>query len=345
MKKPSYIAGNDSRKMKVNIKAVAQDCNVAISTVSRVINNNDYVSTKTREKVLHSIKKLGYNPNYIASNLRKSKTTYLGLVVPTITYDFFSNLAKSIQNYLNQKGYSLFILSSDDDFKKEEFHIRSLLNYQISGLIIVTSSVTQLAGLLPSGLPVVLVDRYNKDLMSRANTVVVRSDNFQGGIDAVDAFIQRKAQRIAFVMTNNKTNPQQLREEGFITAMMRHKIPAQNYRIISSGDKPEEVTRNILNLYHEFAFDALFCGNDRIAFGALYGLISNNIKVPEQLQVVGFDDIELVQYLRPSLSTIRQNIEMYGKIISSKITAMVEGEEINEQVVIPVEYINRETTK
>ncbi len=332
--------------MKVDIHTIANDCKVAISTVSRVLNNRGYVSDKTRAKVLKSIRKHGYSPNLVASNLRKSKTSYIGLVIPSITYAFFSNLAKTIQDNLQQAGYSLFILNSDEDFTKEEFHIRSLLSNRVSGLILLSSNPEKLIEIIPEAdLPVILVDRYARNLNKRKNTVLIGSDNFQGGLLATETLLEKGAKKMAFIMTENKTMPQQLREEGYITAMLRNKVAAENYRIVSSPDKPEEVTGTMLQLKQEFDFDALFCGNDKIAFGALYGLIENGIKVPEEVQVIGFDDIELVQYLKPSLSTIRQDIDKYGKTISSKIVSMVEGHELNEQIVIPVEFIGRDTTK
>lgn len=332
--------------MKINIRTIAQDCNVAISTVSRVLNNHQYVSEKTRNKVIESVKKHGFIPNQVASNLRRRKSSFIGLIIPSITYDFFSNVARSIQNRLQHAGYSLFILNTDEDFSKEQFHLQSLFNNKISGIIIFSSDPDKAVSMLPDdGLPVMMVDRYTTKISSRGNTVMVGSDNYAGGRKAAQELIDRGATRIAFVMTDKRTMPQQLREAGFLSAMKENQINPSNYRIVPSAASPENVTQTIRQLRNEFAFDGLFCGNDRIAFGALYGLLEMNVSIPNQLQVIGFDDIDLVQYLKPALSTIRQNIDGYGQIISEKIVQMIEENELNEKIVIPVDFIERETTR
>ena len=335
------------QKTNINIKVVAEKSQVSIATVSRVLNKSGYVSTKTKERVESVIAKLGYRQNKLASNLRKKNTNYIGLIVPSINYDFFANLAKSIEHKLQSENFSLFLCNSDEDYEKEKFYIDSLINNQASGLIIVSANYDKSKEFIEnSSIPMVLVDRFDEKLKQRNNLVCLTSDNFSGGKMAGDKFIEKGAKRLAFLMTSKKTHPQVKREDGIITSMIRNKVSPDNYRIYTTDANPEAVSAKINEIQKEFSFDALFCGNDQIAFGALYALLGKGVKIPTDIQLMGFDDIEIGRYLKPALSTIKQNVDKLGELAAEKLIDMILNNKVlNEQIIVPVQFIERDTTK
>ena len=333
--------------MSVSIKEVAKKSKVSLATVSRVLNNESIVKPETVKKVRKAIEQLGYRQNILASNLRKKHTTYIGLIVPSITYEFFSYLARHIEFFLQKEGFSLFLCNSDEDYEKEEFYLRSLTDNQVSGIIMVSADIEKSARQVDMlDIPVILIDRFNPTVGLQKNVVCIQSDHYMGGKMAGEQLVLSGADRFAFLRTTKRTYPQQLREEGFVTSMNHHKIPKSKYGIFHSDPNPDIVAKRVIEIFGEFPFNGIFCGNDRIAYGVISSLIRHKIRIPQQVQVIGYDDIEMGRFFVPAISTIRQDVLKLAEVAASKMISMIrDGNQLSEFISIPTGFIKRETTK
>ncbi|PIE35404.1 hypothetical protein CSA56_04285 [candidate division KSB3 bacterium] len=331
---------------KLNIKVVADRANVAASTVSRVINNSGYVSKKTREKVMAVVKELGYRQNKLASTLRNKSSSFIGLIVPDISNEFYSILAKTIEDVLSEEQFSLFLCNTEGNEKKERLHIETLLDNQVSGIILITSpGFESNQYLLDSGIPLILFDRPDHTMKSN-NVICIESDNFHGAKLAGDILIQGGATKILCLRGYRPVYSMVHRRDGFLFSMKEHGIPAENYRVHDIVLRPEAALKNVGEMYRKFPFDGLFCCNDSLAIGAMTGLLRRELRIPEDVQVIGFDGIALGRYVNPSLSTISQDIETMGRIAGQKILKMIANPSSpTEDIVLPTKFIKRRSTR
>ena len=330
--------------MKLNIKLVAKKANVSASTVSRVLNNSGYASETTREKVLAVVKELGYRQNIVARTLRKKTSNSIGLIVPDISNEFYSILAKSIESILQQENFSLFLCNSEEDERKEQFYIESLLDNQVSGIILCPTKVDYTQSFFQRKVPLVLLDKANYQGPSD-NIVYIESDNFNGAKLAGEILIRHGATKFVHLQGCKPFNSMRQRREGFICAMNEHRIASCDYQIHEIRVSPLAALQKVREIYSRFQFDGLFCSTDSMAIGAINGLLNLGLEIPNDIQVIGFDGIALGEYFNPPLSTIRQDIEQMGHIAGEKILRMVEGNKHVEHIVLPTEFIKRRSTR
>lgn len=333
--------------MKANIKNVALRSGVSISTVSRVLNAPESVRPDTRKRVLKIIAELGYRQNLVARNLRRKSSSYVGLIIPDISNEFFSMLAKHLQNALQVHGFSLFLSDTNEDFETEQEHLNGLIDNKVCAIVVSSADIAQLEPLIaPLDIPFVLIDRFVPGSLQKDKIVCIESDNFTGAYNAAELLIKKGAKKIGFLMNEKITHPQLQRESGFIAALVKNGMTAENYRTFHLKNNSKTAAAQIGRLYSEYPFDALFCANDRIAHGAVMGLLQEGIKIPEQIMVIGYDGIELNEYVSPSISTVKQNTEKIALIAAGKIIEMVkEHKAINEHIVVPTLLVERQTTK
>ena len=330
--------------MSIDIKFVAKKADVSISTVSRVLNNSGYASPATRIKVSKIVKELGYRQNKVARSLRKKTSSFVGLIVPDISNEFFSTLAKTIENSLHQNGFSLFLCNTEENEKRERFYIESLLDSQVRGIILASAGFESNQHLLETDIPVIMVDRMNFSIKVN-NAVKIESDNYQGAKLAGDILIKKDAKKMVFLRDYRKVYPMMQREYGFIDSMKENEVKPEDYRIYHTIVSPNAALRKIKEIYRDFRFNGLFCGTDTIAFGAVKGLLDMGVPIPEDVQVIGFDGISLGEFLNPPLSTIKQDIETMGYMAGKKILKLISKIHLNEHILLPTEFIERGTTR
>ena len=331
---------------KLNIKVVADRANVAVSTVSRVINNSGYVSKETREKVMAVVKELGYRQNKLASTLRNQSSSFIGLIIPDISNEFYSILAKAIEHVLQKERFSLFLCNTEEDEKNERLYIESLLDNQAAGIILVTSpGFESNQHLLESGIPLIIFDKPDHTMKSN-NVVCIESDNFNGAKLAGDILIQQGATRIVGLRGYRPVYSMVHRRDGFLSSMQEHGIPSDKYRMYEAVVSPEAALQKIDKIYEKFPFDGLFCCTDSMAIGAMNGLLHRGLRIPEDIQVIGFDGIALGEYVNPPLSTISQDIEGMGRMAGEKILSMIANQSSStENIVLPTKFIKRRSTR
>lgn len=333
--------------MPINIKKVAQESGVSISTVSRVLNNTANVNADKRKLVEKAIEKLGYRKNRIASNLRMRNSNFIGLVIPDNSNEFFSMLAKSIELSLREQGYTLFLCNSDESSESEIHYLESLIDTKVDGIVLISADNQKASTFIDdTDIPIILIDRFDLNSNYRDGVVCIESDNFNGAQSAANHLITSGCERIVFLQHNTDTNPQKQRRNGFISAMIQAGRPESSYQIEKIVPTPSQATSSVQQIYRENPFDALFCSNDRIAFGALKGLREIEINVPEQVQVIGFDGIEFGAYTNPALSTIKQDVVRLGQLATENLISLIKKEKIHhERIVLPTEYVERDSTR
>ena len=217
--------------MAINIHNVAKKAHVSISTISRVLNKSGYVSNNTREKVYKAVEDLGYRQNKLAISLRKKTSSFIGLIVPDISNEFYSLLAKYIDSVIQRDGYSLFLGNSAWDIKKEKHHIELLLDNQVSGIVLAACGLDVPQSLLLSHIPKIIIDN-EKTKKEKRNVLYIESDNYRGAKNAAETLLQNGTKKIAYLSGLMPTHPMKQRKRGFVDTMKEHGIHINNSGII-----------------------------------------------------------------------------------------------------------------
>lgn len=290
-----------------NLKDVAFRAGVSISTVSRVINNPDTVSPATRRKVEKTIKQLGFRPSRVAQRLRSkdggSKT--IGLLLPDILNPFYVDVLRGVEDYAYANGYAVITCNFAQDEVRENRYLDILQSESIDGIVVapVHGRDQKVVQLIESGLPIVCVDRG----LAGAEADVVLVDNRKGARDAVSHLISRDHKRIAFISGLPQIPTSGERLAGYKEALEQHGIPIEP-ELIKYGDSRHEsglrLSAELLECPHPPT--ALFTGNNLITLGALETIHSKGLRIPDDIAIVGFDDMYWSISLNPPLTAVKQ---------------------------------------
>jgi len=286
---------------------VARIANVSQAAVSRTFTPGASVSEETREKVLAAAKELGYRPNVIARSLIQKSTNIIGLVVMRFTNPFYARMIREFTKTLQKQGYWTLILNIAQA-KELEDTLPMALQYQVDGLIITSTTLSSSLAqeCVRAGTPVVLFNRYTTD--TKIN--VVRCDNIAGGRIVADAFLDAGHQRLAFIAGEEESSTNRDRETGFVDRLLERGA-SLSYRE-SAGDYQYEPGYEVAKrlLMRDNPPDGIFCANDLIAMGALDAARTElGIKVPEELSIIGFDDIPMAAWPGYALTTVQQPVD------------------------------------
>ncbi|KQL35114.1 LacI family DNA-binding transcriptional regulator [Psychrobacillus sp. FJAT-21963] len=329
---------------KLTIKDIAREAGVSITTVSRVLNNKEEgMSKETREKVLAVMQEANFQPNKLARGLVTKRSSMLGLIVPNISNPFFPELCRGAEDEANKRNYSLIICNSDDQLQKEENYLRLLKEQQVDGILL--SSKNRLSQtskvLLQSGkVPYVLFDRGEE--ANKQSGVFL--DNERGGYLAGKHLTDLGHTQIACMTGPSEILNSQQRLSGFQRALMEASIEIPPSLILVGGfqmDKAYQVAKEFLN---NNTVTAIFAANDLMACGIYQAAHEIGIQIPEQLSIVGFDDISLVSALIPKLTTVRQDTYGMGRKAIELLINEIEKKE-SEAIVFEPTLIVRESTK
>jgi len=305
---------------KWTIKDIAKRAGVSITTVSRVLNRKEEgMSAETREKVLRVIEELQYQPNRLARGLVTKQSKLIGLIVPNISNPFFPELCRGAEDEASERGYSLVICNSDDSSEKEERYIRILKEQQVDGLIL--SSLSGLSksstDFLSKNLYYVLLDR--KDT---GQVPGVYLENEEGGYLAGKHLIELGHQRIACITGPASILNSRDRVDGFKRALTENGLEPT---VICEGDFGiESAYHQAKKILTKGDISAIFTCNDLMACGVYRAAHELSLRIPEDLSVIGFDDIPLISALIPKLTTIRQNTYEMGRKSAELLIKQIE---------------------
>jgi len=330
--------------MKVTIVDIANKLNITPSTVSRALANNERVSAKTRELVKKTAIEMGYQPNQMASALRKGTSDTIGMVVPRINRHFFSNVICGVEEILNMAGFNLTILQSSESLKKERMAIDTLRKSRVGGIIISLSVETDEYEHLQEineQIPLVQFDRVCEDLPGPK----LINDNYQGALEATQLLLKGGYKRFVHLAGNDCNIVYQERKRGFLDALKHAKIDESNILVIESALTREAGIHAINNLWKQQSFDAIFCAGDYAALGAIEALKKLDIKIPEQVGVVGFANEPFAELMTPALSSVEQYGEEMGRKAAQAILNKIKDKTLDYKEVVPVHLISRQSTK
>ncbi len=293
------------RSAPPTIQDVANDAGVSPATVSRVLNNYPYIREAVRRHVLDVIARLGYEPNRVAQRLRATHSRVIGIVVTDITNPFFNTIMASIESFFFDQGFSVLMSNTNANPQKELEYLSMMENEGVAGLIIAPSSenVDSVARLAEEGMPVVVIDRR----MTNARVDTVLADNVTGARVAVEHLIALGHTRIGHIGGRMPLTSGRERYEGYLQAMQDHGLPVQEAWLRFGDHKHESGYARALELLDESdPPTAWFIANNMMTLGALNALHDRGKHIPEDIAVVGFDDMPWAVSLNPPLTVVAQ---------------------------------------
>jgi len=284
---------------------IAKICGVSKATVSRVINNNpNGVSVQTKNRILKTIEELNYRPNLLARGIAASNSRMIGLIIPDIGNLFFPSLVRGVDNFVASKGYNLLLCNTDHDQEKEKEALISMVDHRAEGVILVSgvSNESFLEKYKEYGMPLVMIGRSFDKHLSDAS---VTGDNVKGADLATQYFIDSGNKNIAYFDGVAGVSGSRHRMKGYRNALERAGREFNPILVKSRGFSVEAGIEMVTELINDGTeVDAILAGSDLIGIGVVKGLFKLGIKVPEEIEVIGFDDIALSRIFEPQLSSV-----------------------------------------
>ena len=340
--------GNDTirylyhtKKPMPTIQDVARRAGVAPITASRAINSSGYVSQDVRERVLQAAHELGYVPNTLARSLRSRRTQTLALVLTDITNPFFTTVARGVEDAASEAGYTVIFCNSDEDEAKERNYLDLLLQKRVDGLLLVPArdGSSSLQAAQAQGVPVVVIDRR----ASGCQADVVRCDSEGGAYALARLLISLGHRRMALLNGPHGVSTADDRSAGFLRGLRESGLEGQSAVLHGSFTQASgaEMTRQALALQPRPT--ALFAANNFIAIGAMHALREMGARVPEEIALVGFDDLPPALVMFPFLTVAAQPAYEMGRRAAALLIDRLEGRLASacEEVVLPTEVIVR----
>lgn len=318
---------------KATINDIAKLAGVSKATVSMVINSKDSnISEETRNKILDIAKELNYIPNFAARSLTTNRTNTIGIIVPDITNPFFSEISRAIEDKANSKGYSVILCNTDNILEKEEVYVKLLISKQIDGVIFISGGKTSggVELLKANNIPFVLVDRYVEEYQDLYG---VYCENTKGMIEAMEYLYNIGRRKIAFVTGRKDLEISIQRFNGYTIAAKKYGIFDE--KLIFDGDFTAEggktATEEMLKKCTDI--DAILYSNDIMAMGGIKALTKKGYRVPQDVAVVGFDDIQISQLMQIELTTVAQPIYDMGRAACSLLIDIINHKEIKKKII------------
>lgn len=323
---------------RVTIEHVAEHAGVSIATVSRVLNQSDKVTPKTVDAVLIAIDELGYQPNSAARNLASRRTHAIGIVVDQIIGEYFSPMLRGIEIATEHAGYEFIIYST-----RKRTHGHSLVGESnTDGLIVFADSMpdSEIVHLSQRNFPMILLHRTPPKTVSVPYVTV---ENKQGAFDMMDYLINTRGyQKFAFLRGVDAHEDTIWREKGYQDALEKAGLQYEN-QLIGLGGFDESISYDTVTQWvrRGLSMDVIVAYDDDSAIGAIAALKEANIRVPDDIAVVGFDDIRLSRYLDPPLTTVRVHIELAAQSAVERLVELIEVGETTTETLLPTELIIR----
>ena len=325
----------------ISIKDIARVAEVSHSTVSRALHDNPLISAATRARVQRLAAEMGYIPDAIARSLQTQRTGTIGLAVTSIADPFFSEIVAGIDEVASAQQLSVFVTSSHNDPEREIEVVETFHRQRVDGIIVAASKLGNRYAerLQRIRVPVVLINNHAAEKHDFIYSVSV--DNQAGAKLAVQRLLDLGHRRIGYVGLGHQLLSNQHRLEGYQEALAAAGItPAPAWVAVAppglTGERDDvEMGRQYFPHVWEAGVSALFCYNDRVAVGALMACHEAGIAVPAECSVVGFDDINLAQYVFPSLTTVHQPRRKMGRLAMQMILELQAGEPCENQTLLP----------
>ena len=328
--------------MGVSIKDIAKAAGVSHSTVSRALSDSPLVKEETKRRIQRLAREMGYSPSAIARSLATKRTYTIGLVVTTIADPFVADIVRGVEEVALDKGYSVLLSNSNADPQREMAVVKTFHERRVDGVIVTASRVGDLyLPLLEEiGAPIVLIN----NLRDGKYVYSVATDNVHGAELATRYLIELGHRRIGYIACPNKERSNRDRLEGYRRALREANIAFQP-ALVARGDGKVEGGREGMRqlLFLSPPPTAVFCYNDLTAIGAMMAVKGAGLRVPDDVSLVGFDDIAMASYVDPPLTTVRQRKYEMGRLAMEMLLNILSGEEATKSIVLQGELIVRKS--
>jgi len=315
----------DNQIKKVTIYDIAKIAKTSPTTVSRVLNGSDYpVKAELSERIRNVARELGYIPNMLARNLRNNNNYEIGMVIPNISNPFYPGVILAIEKYISQHGYSLILCNTFRNAEKERKCMKSLFEKQVRGVIlsaISNENVEEYKRYIENGMEILLIDQQMPEL----NCSNIQINVFKGAELAIDHLVECGHRKIAFISTEFTRWSRRETYRGYRYALTKHGLPYDESYTLISGYKEDDTVEegfeflagsDLANQFVSKKIDAtaVLAVNDMVAFGFIQAARSLNLSVPDDVSVVGFDDISFSKTFSPALTTVKSPLETIGTL-------------------------------
>ncbi|GAB1438463.1 ribose operon transcriptional repressor RbsR [Providencia sp.] len=328
------------------MKDVARLAGVSTSTVSHVINKNRYVSESITLRVNNAIKELNYAPSAVARSLKMNRTNTIGMLLTTSNNPFYAEVVRGVERSCYERGYSLILCNTEGDLQRMDHSLETLLQKRVDGLLIMCTEVQgpskDVFSRYPS-VPTVMMDWSPFE----SGGDIIQDNSFLGGEIATRHLIEAGFTRIACIAGPQDKSPARARYQGFMRSMEQAKIAVNDDYIIFS-DFEFAGGFNSMNKLLELPIppQAIFAGNDAMAVGAYQAIFQKGMKVPDDISIIGYDDIDLSPYMIPPLTTIHQPKDKLGQQAVNQLIYRMDNPESDANIlVLTPELIERQSVR
>ncbi len=319
----------------ISIKDIARELNITPSTVSRALNGKKGVSRELAETIIRKCQELGYSKNAVAQSLITKHTNTIGIVIPDITSRYYSFVVKGVNKYLEEHGYSVMLCNANRSEQMERRYLELLQTRRVDGILIIslTASPVFLEELSRSGMPIVQID----NIVSSTLSAVV-NDNYHGSMMIFEHMVSLGCRRIGCLMgrRNNQTTIDRLR--GYRDVMARHGIEVDENLLIFIDSTPNEGYLHMPQLLAQQP-DSIFAINDMVALGVLRYCMDHNIRVPQELRLAGYDDIDIAPMIHVPLTTVHQLKVSLGRSAAKLLLQEIKNPDDPHQIITLIPYL------
>lgn len=334
------------KKNSISIKDISRQAGVSIATVSRIINKNGRYSKETEKRVMDIIRENNYVPNLVAKGLRTQKMKNVGIIVPDITNEFFMKLVYEIEKNLFREGYETFLCNTDEDEEMERKRVQMMAMQNVCSLIYVSGGISNVEYMIKD-LPTVFIDRIPDEV--RGNYCMLASDNIQGGYLATKELLDCGCRNILLMTSRKKISGYSERFGGYVKALIEAELEADAIHVAYLDQVNYKAAYEEMNRLLEgdgFSYDGIFATSDWLALGCYKALTEHGYCIPEDVKLVGYDDISLTAFNGVPITTIHQQIDIMGKTVVEQLLHILGGEKAGAEVVkVPVYLVPRESTR
>tara|TARA_R110001583_G_scaffold118216_3_gene269457 strand:+ start:15562 stop:16578 length:1017 start_codon:yes stop_codon:yes gene_type:complete len=336
-------------KKRTTLKDIANVLSISTAAVSKALNDDTRISVKTKKAVKQVAKELNYQPNHLASALRKGKSNLVGVIVPRTNSSFFSSVVENMEEVLNKAGYNIIITQSNESFEKECKNIDTLLYTQVDGIIASmaneTVDLSYYEKIKSNGIPLILFDRGENDL----NVDYVGINDYDSSHMIIEHLVAKGCKRIAHIGGYRRTRIFNNRIRGYIDAIKKHDLPHDDELLIESSLTLEDGRRQMEKLLAlKNRPDAVYVASDYAALGALQILKEKDIKVPEEIKLVGFGNEPFTSLVTPSITSVSQHSEQIGRLAAETFLSYVEKDVVVQslnKIILDSELIIRSSSE
>lgn len=327
---------------QANITDVAKAANVSVATVSRALNEPEKVSSETQNRIKEAIRELNYRPNRLGVRLRKQKTNVLLVLVSDLGNPFFSDILYGMDETAQKHGYSLMVVSTYFNTERERSSLLALEQRTVDGAVLLSSMLpTEEINYYDAHFPIIQCCDFNED----STAMHVSIDNYKATEQVVEYFLALGRKRIAAIGLSNNFISSRLRAKAYRETLERHGIafePDMFQVVPHTFEYGITATQVLLRLPEPP--DAIFCMSDIIAAGAVRALADAGIRVPEDVALIGFDNVVISKIITPPLSTVGQPMRQIGNTAIEALIERMKGHPVTKEIYLDHELILRKTT-